>query len=177
MFSTENYQEAIDCYVKGLAGMDFSTCCDSDDVSAEQSYMVNVGKKLPMMNNIALCLQNQNKIDATFTMLEKVLDIDKDNTKALCRKMNMLMSQNLTEQADDLVKQMKNNYALYMDQKSEADVELIRSTIIGIEKELKEHKQKAKEFAKNIFASNGSLYEDKPDVEEEVEVSQYDQEW
>jgi Tfp pilus assembly protein PilF len=75
--------------------MDFSTC--KDEVSDERERMIDIEKKLPMLNNIALCLQKQSRVDAALGMLDRVLALDKDNTKALCRKLTILMQQNLTE--------------------------------------------------------------------------------
>ena len=54
-FKEKKYEEAISAYLKGLMGMDFSTC--SEKVEFIRTKMVDLDKKVPVLNNIALCLQ------------------------------------------------------------------------------------------------------------------------
>ncbi len=52
--------------------------------------MAQVGMKVPVLNNMALCVQKLGQLERSNSLLEKVLDIDQFNAKATARKLSNL---------------------------------------------------------------------------------------
>ena len=112
--------------------MDFKTC--TEKIEEMRLRMVDVDKKIPILNNIALCLQKQDHFDRSLDMLEQVIAIDSDNYKALCRKVQILSRQGHTDKAFLLIKDLKSKFSATT-MKIE-DAELVNNTIREVEKEL-----------------------------------------
>jgi Tfp pilus assembly protein PilF len=68
--------------LKGLCGMVF----DMKKLNEEEKEHVDIDLKVPILNNLGLCLIKLNKFNRSNQMLEKVLEIDKKNFKAWLRK-------------------------------------------------------------------------------------------
>ena len=52
--------------------------------------MTQQGMKVPVLNNMALCVQKLGQLDRSNMLLEKVIDIDMFNDKANARKLSNL---------------------------------------------------------------------------------------
>ena len=62
LFKQEKYDDAIDIYMKGLCGMDFSQYdVKTKEEQKDKDMRVNRELKAPILNNIALCLNKQGK--------------------------------------------------------------------------------------------------------------------
>lgn len=59
---------------------------DGKKVKKEDKEKINRELKVPVLNNLALCLINQGKFSRAIQMTDKVLELDKINHKALHRK-------------------------------------------------------------------------------------------
>ena len=79
-FGLKNYMGASDIYLKTLCGMDFKKPSKTD------KEKINAELKVPVLNNLALCLINQKLFARAIQMTDKVLEIDRLNHKALHRK-------------------------------------------------------------------------------------------
>lgn len=62
--------------------------------------MVEVNLKIPLLNNIALCLYEQDFIARAIQMLDQVLEVDSRNAKALSRKVKYLLQQGQIDEAN-----------------------------------------------------------------------------
>jgi len=72
-----------------LCALDFKSC--SGEVSDEQDKMAQAAHKVPILNNMAVCLSKQGHPQRSLTMLDQVLKIDSDNPKALSRKLTTML--------------------------------------------------------------------------------------
>ena len=64
---------------------------------------MNKELKAPILNNIAMCLIKQGKLQRANNMLEQVLQVDKTNFKAWTRKVSNLISLGDLDQAKKLL--------------------------------------------------------------------------
>ena len=81
LFKKQEYAEAIDVYTASLCGLEFGK-----GISNDQKEYVELKLKVPILNNMALCLINQKHYDRALQMLDLVLKSDRKNEKALLRK-------------------------------------------------------------------------------------------
>ncbi len=72
--------------MKCLVALDFKSCSGKKPSDDELS-MAEMGVKVPVLNNMALCLQRQGHTDRAIQMLDQVIDIDEFNAKAHARKL------------------------------------------------------------------------------------------
>ena len=96
LFAAADFENAISQYIKALCGMDFKSF---EDVKPVQEKMVGIQLKIPILNNLSLCLQKQNHYERALDMLEQVLKLDESNAKALSRKVTILMQQGQIDKA------------------------------------------------------------------------------
>jgi len=75
-------EEALDAYLKSLCGFSFK----EDGVSKETIHEKDVELKVPILNNMALCLIRSKKFERALSMLDQVVKIDPKNEKAMMRK-------------------------------------------------------------------------------------------
>ena len=75
-------EEALDAYLKSLCGFNFK----DDGVSKETMTAKDVELKVPILNNMALCLIRMKRYDRALSMLDQVGKIDPKNEKATMRK-------------------------------------------------------------------------------------------
>ena len=101
-------------------------------------------------------------------MIDQVLQLDSNNAKALCRKLQSLVEMSQFEEARIELKQLKQKMTTKV--WNEDELKLVKGVCQNLDKEIDKQDSKAKEFSKNIF-SQGGLYADKPDVEEEKELT------
>jgi len=94
MVKEEKIEAAIDEYMRALCGMDFSSYSIKEDNGEQKERDTRVKRELkaPILNNIALCLIKQGKIQRANTMLDLVLEADPTNNKAWQRKIQNLIS-------------------------------------------------------------------------------------
>jgi tetratricopeptide (TPR) repeat protein len=64
-----------------LCGFEFGK-----SISNQQKEDVELKLKVPILNNLALCLMGQKKYERAIKMLDQVLKIDNKQEKALIRK-------------------------------------------------------------------------------------------
>lgn len=82
-FVKENkIEEALDTYLLSLCGFSFK----DDDVTKEAIKEKDVELKVPILNNMALCLIRSKKYERALSMLDQVVKIDPKNEKAHMRK-------------------------------------------------------------------------------------------
>ena len=86
LFKEEKHDSAIDEYMRALCGMDFSKYEDFADKQKERDTRVKKELKVPILNNIALCLIKQGKLQRANAMLDLVLEAEPTNLKAWNRK-------------------------------------------------------------------------------------------
>ena len=86
MVKEEKFEAAIDEYMRALCAMDFSKYEDAGDKQKDRDTKVKRELKAPILNNIALCLIKQGKLQRANSMLDLVLDSDPTNWKAWNRK-------------------------------------------------------------------------------------------
>ena len=82
MVKENKLEEALDAYLKSLCGFSFK----EDGVSKETIHEKDVELKVPILNNMALCLIRSKKFDRALSMLDQVVKIDPKNEKAMMRK-------------------------------------------------------------------------------------------
>ena len=75
LFSQNDNTKAIDEYMKCLCALDFKSCSGSIP-SDEKIKEAEKGVKVPVLNNMALCLQKQGHLDKAINMCDQVLEID-----------------------------------------------------------------------------------------------------
>jgi tetratricopeptide (TPR) repeat protein len=94
MVKEDKIEAAIDEYMRALCGMDFSSYSIKEDNGEQKERDTRVKRELkaPILNNIALCLIKQGKIQRANTMLDLVLEADPTNNKAWQRKIQNLIS-------------------------------------------------------------------------------------
>lgn len=70
--------------MRALCGMDFSSYSIKENAKEQKELDTRVKRELkaPILNNIALCLIKQGKIQRANTMLDLVLEADPTNNKA-----------------------------------------------------------------------------------------------
>lgn len=66
--------------------------------------MVERGTKVPVLNNMALCLQRQGHTERALNMLDQVLEIEEFNSKATARRLTYLFD---SGKLDQLRKELK----------------------------------------------------------------------
>jgi hypothetical protein len=84
----EKYDQAIDEYMKCLIALDFSSC--KGQVPKDAEKMAGVAVKVPVCNNMAMCLGKKGKFERALEMTDAVLDIEEFNGKAISRKLSYL---------------------------------------------------------------------------------------
>lgn len=84
----EKYGEAIDEYMKCLLALDFKTV--RGRVPKDAEMMSDVAVKIPVLNNMALCLAKNTHYERAVKMLDALLEIDEFNAKALARRLSYL---------------------------------------------------------------------------------------
>lgn len=80
-YKEQKFDEAIDTYLACLCGFEFGK-----SISNQQKEDVELKLKVPILNNLALCLMGQKKYERAIKMLDQVLKIDNKQEKALIRK-------------------------------------------------------------------------------------------
>lgn len=114
--------------------------------------MLERGTKVPVLNNMALCLQRQGHTQRALDMLEQVLKIEEFNPKATARKLTYLFDSGKLDQLRKELNKIKLSPSLYDN--------FVRQTKVRLEKLLNEQSKKDKEIAQKMFS--GPLYDDKP---------------
>ena len=74
--------------MKCLIVLDFKSCKGLVPRDAEE--MAAVGVKVPVCNNMAMCLAKMGKFERAIQMINAVTEIDEFNAKALARKLSYL---------------------------------------------------------------------------------------
>lgn len=90
--------------MKCLCALDFKSCGGSKP-SEEKIKDAEKGVKVPVLNNMALCLQKQGHLDKAISMCDQVLEIDEFNSKATARKLTYLLD---SASLDQLRKELKH---------------------------------------------------------------------
>ena len=75
-------EEALDSYLLSLCGFSFK----DDGVTKETIKEKDIELKVPILNNMALCLIRSKKYDRALSLLDQVIKIDPINEKAPMRK-------------------------------------------------------------------------------------------
>jgi hypothetical protein len=74
-----------------------------------------------------------------------------------------------------MMNDLKCKFAQFHEDKmSPSDLKLIQDSVTFVEGELLKQKKKDAEFSKKIFGGSQSLYEEKPSIEVEPELSEYE---
>lgn len=89
LYAESKFEEALNVYMTALCALDFTTC--KDKVSEQQSSMASASNKVPVLNNMAMCLAKQGHHDRCLKMLDQVLQIESTNAKALARRLQCLL--------------------------------------------------------------------------------------
>ncbi len=118
MVKEDKIEAAIDEYMRALCGMDFSSYSIKEDNGEQKERDTRVKRELkaPILNNIALCLIKQGKIQRANTMLDLVLDADPTNNKAWQRKIQNFISLAQIDEASKTI-QKAEKYAIIEDDK------------------------------------------------------------
>ena len=103
LFKKAEFPEAIDKYTGALCGLDFGK-----DITPEQKSDTEKKLKVPILNNMALCLINDKKPNRALQMLELVLQIDPSNEKALLRQCGAHIDLVEFDKASKVLKQLDN---------------------------------------------------------------------
>ena len=173
-FKVENYDAALDEYMKCLCALDFKTC--TDKVEETQAKMADVQMKVPVLNNMAQCMIKKELWERAKDLVEEVLKLEPKNAKATNRKLTCMLKLNMISKLETDVAYIRNTLDTYNETNKATDVNDLKKTLKTMQNELKQRSEKDKEFSKNIFGKGG-LYEDKADkIEEEEEKEETEEE-
>ena len=100
-FSEKLFGKALDKYLNALYGMNFP------DQTIEMEKKVNFGLKVPLLNNMSICLLKVKEYKKVISMTEQVLIIDPDNFKALLRRASAFLELGNLAEAKDLLSKAK----------------------------------------------------------------------
>jgi tetratricopeptide (TPR) repeat protein len=101
-YKEKQYGQALDKYLEALYGLNFQ------DQTIEMDKKVNFDLKVPLLNNMAICLLQVNEYKKVISMTDQVLIIDPENFKALARRTSgFLELGNLTDAKSALDKAKK----------------------------------------------------------------------
>lgn len=149
MVKEEKFEAAIDEYMRALCAMDFSKYEDAGDKQKDRDTKVKRELKAPILNNIALCLIKQGKLQRANSMLDLVLDSDPTNWKAWNRKIQNLISLAEIEEAAKTIAKAEK-YAMLDDEKNQ---------LRGFKAKISQSKSNEKDFSQKMFSQ--PLYQDK----------------
>ena len=137
--------------MRALCGMDFTSYSIKENAKEQKELDTRVKRELkaPILNNIALCLIKQGKIQRANTMLDLVIDSDPTNNKAWQRKIQNLISLGEVDQAAKVVLKAEP-YAIL-----EHDKQQIRN----FKAKISQSNLKDKELSQKMFSQ--PLYQDK----------------
>jgi len=156
-----------------LCALDFKSC--SGEVSDEQDKMAQAAHKVPILNNMAVCLSKQGHPQRSLTMLDQVLKIDSDNPKALSRKLTTMLELSQYDPVRVELRELKHKLRQPPASWTKEDAKMVQSVCAQADKQLCNLTVKDKEFSKNIF-EKGGLYDDKPMPEPVVEPQELTEE-
>lgn len=100
--------------------MDFTSYQIKEDAGEQKEREIRVKRELkaPILNNIALCLIKQGKLQRANTMLDLVLEADPTNNKAWTRKIQNLISLAEIDEAAKTI-QKAEKYAILEEDKQQ----------------------------------------------------------
>ena len=90
--------------------------------------MADRGVKVPVLNNMALCLQRQGQLERAISMCDQVLQIEEFNSKATSRKLSYLLEAGQLDRLKRELKQIKLQPSCFDN--------FVRQTAMQVEKEL-----------------------------------------
>ena len=102
-YKEQKFEEAIDTYLACLCGFEFGK-----GITNEQKHDVEFKLKIPILNNLALCLIGQKKYDRAIQMLDQVLKIDQKQEKALIRKCTCYIELVEYDKAEQTIKKLQD---------------------------------------------------------------------
>lgn len=162
LYKNQKYDEAMDAYLKSLCGFAF----EKKEMTEEQIAYTENEIKVPVLNNLAICLMKKKNYDRAVAMLDQALKIN-SNFKSLLRKAQCFVEMTEFDKARPIIKEIKEIATESKDRQQLAEVK-------KLEKSINSTSSTEKEFTKNIF-QNGSLYNEKrnlPTKEEEAKMKE-----
>lgn len=150
-YKNKEYEGAIDGYLLALCGLGFDK-----SISQDQKEKVDKELKLPVLNNMALCLINQKKYARALQMLDQVDKIDKKNEKALLRKCQCQIELVNYEKANQILKELED--IAFQSQNSQ----FVYSEMKRLRAQMEKSSKGEQEFTKNIFKNSQGIYKEKP---------------
>ena len=139
-YKNEQYGQALDKYLHALYGMHFK------DQTIEMEQKVNHKLKVPLLNNMAVCLLKVKEYTKVVAMTDQVLMIDSKNVKALFRRTQALIELSNLVDAKDSIDKLTNLVTSAEELK----------TLDNLKSTYKLKYEKEKEFAKNAFGNTSS---------------------
>lgn len=137
-YSEGKYGQALDKYLHALYGINFK------DQTIEMEQKVNFGLKVPLLNNMSVCLLKVNEYKKVVAMTDQVLFIDPNNKKALFRRTQALLELGNVSDAKDNLEKLRPLLTDKEDNKKYADLIALYQ---------KKHNQE-KDFAQKAFQGN-----------------------
>jgi len=128
--------------------------------------MTEMGIKVPVLNNMALCLQRQGHSERAVQMLDQVIEIDEFNSKAHARKLQYLFDSGNLDELRKALRPIRLTPSCFD--------EFVRQTASKLERSLEQQTKKDAEITKKMFSK--PLYDDKPQPELASELSPVEQE-
>mmetsp|Transcript_5468 Transcript_5468/g.9256 ORF Transcript_5468/g.9256 Transcript_5468/m.9256 type:complete len:197 (-) Transcript_5468:455-1045(-) len=101
LFKQGKVTEALDVYLMAMYGVEIG----NKELSKEERSEIEQKLKVPVLNNLALCLSNQHHFERAIQMLDQVLKVDPKNEKALLRKSNALVESCEFDRAERLLRE------------------------------------------------------------------------
>lgn len=137
--------------MEALYGMNFQ------DQTIENEKKVNYELKVPLLNNMAICLLQVNEYKKVISMTDQVLIIDPDNFKALVRRVSALLELGNLSDAKDALSKAKKWSKTNEDRKIVGDLQKLYDKKSEAEqkfaKQIFEKSKESKQLMFNLFSS------------------------
>lgn len=86
--------------------------------------------KVPVLNNMALCLMKMNLYDRAAQILDQVLEVDRKNAKATARKLTVMLKIGSFDKLEKEIAYLRNSLDTFeKDGEEKSDLDLLKSTI------------------------------------------------
>mmetsp|Transcript_31588 Transcript_31588/g.48285 ORF Transcript_31588/g.48285 Transcript_31588/m.48285 type:complete len:165 (+) Transcript_31588:164-658(+) len=106
-YKKQNFAEAMDKYIKSLCGLEFGK-----DATEDQKREVDAQLKIPILNNLAICLIQLKRYPQALQMTDQVLRIDPLNEKALMRRSTALVEFTEFDKAEKVIAQLEEQLSI-----------------------------------------------------------------